>query len=214
MLEKNQFLIYLAENGALTRQIELSTTKMANDLGSSQQTISRKLIELENDGLIARIPSIRGVKILILSKGCAEIKEIYFKLKSVFGEKKSYLCGTVISGLGEGSYYVALEGYKDQFLKKLNYIPFDGTLNVKADYVEFKHFISNQRKIIIDGFKSQNRTFGAITAYLVSIEGINAAIIVPERTSHDKDIIEVISKVKFRSKLNLNDGDLIKINGI
>ena len=83
MLEKNQFLIYLAENGALTRQIELSTTKMANDLGSSQQTISRKLIELENDGLIARIPSIRGVKILILSKGCAEIKEIYLPYRAL-----------------------------------------------------------------------------------------------------------------------------------
>ena len=37
----------------------------------------------------------------------------------------------IVSGMGEGAYYMSLKGYRNQFIEKLGYEPYPGTLNVK-----------------------------------------------------------------------------------
>jgi len=51
---KGRVLVYLAERGGVAESVELSTVKLGRDLGISQQSASRLLIELESDGLIER----------------------------------------------------------------------------------------------------------------------------------------------------------------
>ncbi|RLG09659.1 MAG: hypothetical protein DRN64_03710, partial [Thaumarchaeota archaeon] len=54
MSSKGRVLVYLAERGGVAESVELSTVKLGRDLGISQQSASRLLIELESDGLIER----------------------------------------------------------------------------------------------------------------------------------------------------------------
>jgi riboflavin kinase, archaea type len=211
MIEKTRLLIYLADKGAMQKQIELSTITIAKETGSSQQTISRKLIELEHEGSIERQPSTRGINLILKENGIEKLKEIYIKLKSTFGERISSIKGVVESGFGEGSYYVSLKQYQEQFKKKLGYLPFSGTLNIRVDYNEFLQFIAAQQKIMIDGFKTATRTFGSIGVYIIKVNGINSALVIPERTSHVRDTIEIISDVNFREKLKIKDKDIVEI---
>src|SRR5918912_644876 len=52
--------------------------------------------------------------------------------------------GTIVSGMGEGAYYMSLAGYKKQFKEKLGYEPYPGTLHVKlTDQI----FINSRREI-------------------------------------------------------------------
>lgn len=212
MGESSNLLMYLAESGAAYKEIELSTIQIAKGINSTQQTVSRKLMELEKNNLIERTASTRGIKIRIKDQGLEKIKKVYLSLKNVFDEKIQSLNGTVVSGLGEGSYYTSLPNYVEQFKKKLSFIPYKGTLNLKVDYTEFLQFISSQQKIRVDGFETLTRTFGSIAAYKIKIKGIEAAIITPERTSHKKDMIEIISETYIRKKFNLKDGDTVKVS--
>ena len=41
--------------------------------------------------------------------------------------------GRVVGGLGQGQYYISRKGYRHQFIQKLGFVPFPGTLNIKLD---------------------------------------------------------------------------------
>ncbi len=212
MPDNNTLLLYLAKKGIISKQLELSTTKIAQDIQSTQQTISRKLVELEEQGFVERVASTRGIKLTITQKGMEYLKEWYAQLKSVFNEKKDSLTGTIESGLGEGAYYISLKEYQDQFKKKVGIEPYPGTLNLRVDYTEFLQFVSAKEKIAIEGFTLKNRTFGGLAAYKVKINQVNAAIILPERTSHTKDTIEIIAHEFLREQFRLKDGDELEIH--
>ena len=211
MLSTTDLLIYLARKVPLYKETELSTTLIAKDTNSSQQTISRKLIELQELEFINRSPTNRGIRISFTKHGVENLKKLYSELKEIFSEKLTSFPGTVESGFGEGAYYVSLKGYTDQFREKLGIVPYKGTLNLRVDYAKFLQFITSQEKILIDGFKSSNRTFGPIVAYKIKIKDIDAAIIIPERTSHERDIIEIISSYYLRQKFDLKDKSEVKI---
>lgn len=118
--------------------------------------------------------------------------------------------GVVISGSKEGSYFMSLKGYKDQFKEKLGFSPFPGTLNIGIDEDEiFKvKKIHNYKLDTVHGFK----TFGDVKFVEVTInDEINGALIFPEKTHHPEDVIEVIAPVNLRNTLNLKDGDLVVI---
>jgi riboflavin kinase, archaea type len=209
----HNLLTALAVKGAAFKEIEISTKVVAKELACSQQTASRQLIELEKQGLIKRNASTKGIRLILTGSGLDELKEVYKKLEQIFNSKTSLIHGKVESGLGEGAYYVSLPEYLVQFEKKLGFIPFKGTLNIRVDYPDYLKFISSLNKINITGFVSKNRSFGQITAYSIKLNDISAAIIVPERTSHKRDIIEIISQTNFRKRLNLKDGTIVNIAG-
>lgn len=118
----------------------------------------------------------------------------------------------MVSGLGEGRYYTEQNGYRDQFKEKLGFIPYPGTLNVKIEYIEKNklRLLKNNSAIIIDEFKTENRTFGKVRCFYAEIEGIKGAIVLPFR-SHYSNILEFISPVYLREKLDLKDGDTVNI---
>ena len=64
--------------------------------------------------------------------------------------------------------------------------------------------------IIIDEFKSNNRTFGSVRCFNAKIENIKGAIVLPLR-SHYSNILEFISPEYLRKKLSLKDGDEVNI---
>ncbi len=115
--------------------------------------------------------------------------------------------GKILSGLGQAQYFLAREGYTRQFAAKLGFIPFPGTLNVLLD----EPFPAEQEAIKIEGFTEEGRTFGECKCYRIKLNGIEAAVVRPERSRYPPDLIEVIAPVQLRRALGLEDGDLVDV---
>lgn len=211
-------LIKLAEIGAHKRTAKISTEYLAEKLGFSQQTASRYLIELERNGWIQRTVTPEGTLIKISNKGIQELKKLYSSLRFLI--EAAYppsitLEGTVFTGLGEGAYYIAKEHYKKQFIEKLGFIPYPGTLNLKltTEYdVKTREELDAYPAIEVKGFKNENRTFGVVKCYPATIGNkIKGALIFALRSHYDSSVLEIIAPVCIRKRLNLKDGYKVKI---
>jgi riboflavin kinase len=120
--------------------------------------------------------------------------------------------GTIVSGIGEGRHYMALEGYIEQFKEKIGFEPFPGTLNIELDEREMLKFRSSKKMkgIKIDGFENSGKRFGKVNCFKGKINGRDIFIILPEK-SHHSNILEVISPINLRKEMNLKDGEKAEI---
>ena len=211
-------LVKLAEMGAHKRTAKISTEYLAEKLGTSQQTASRYLIELEQKGWIKRNITHDGCLIKIETAGTAALQKLHNNLKLL--TEATYpptvtLEGTVFTGLGEGAYYITKEHYRKQFLEKLGFTPYPGTLNLKlsSDYdIKARAELEAYPAITVEGFKSEDRTFGVVKCYPVLIDNkIKGALITAMRTHYDISVLEIIAPVCLRKSLNLKDGQKVKV---
>ena len=223
MTEKHEWrhiftLLKLAEMGAHRRTAKISTEYLAGKLGTSQQTASRYLIELDNNGWIKRAVTPEGCLIKITDAGIKELKKLYSNLR--FLMEAAYppsitLEGVVFTGLGEGAYYISKERYTRQFIEKLGFEPYPGTLNLKltTDYdVKTRSELEAYPAIEIEGFRNEDRTFGSVKCYPVTIENrVKGALILALRSHYDTSVIEIIAPVFLRKHLNLKDGHKVKV---
>jgi len=205
-------LLYVLEKAGLFGNVKTSTVLLSKELNSTQQTISRKLIEMEKKKMIKRQLEANGLILSLDEKGRAYLKENYNALKKNFEKKNILLKGSVVSGIGEGKYYMSLPKYQKQFQQKLGFKPYSGTLNIKLkDRTQLLEFINNLNSVLINGFKTKKRTYGPIACYKIKVKDIEGAIAIPERTRHEENIIEVISPVYLRSYYNLKDNDILEV---
>jgi riboflavin kinase, archaea type len=209
-METIDLLLEIAEKAGLYEASDFKTGVIAKKLNVSQQTISNSLRELENKGLIKREPYYLGITVSITEQGRFFLNSYKDKIGTLF-QKLNEVDGIVFSGFGEGSFYIAQQGYKKQFIEKLGIKPFSGTLNLKVDPLSAKRFLIEKKTIIIEGFKKDNRAFGALRAYPIKVNKIFCAIIIPERTHYASDTIELISEKHLRAKLKLKDGSKVTI---
>ncbi|MBD3314031.1 DUF120 domain-containing protein [Candidatus Woesearchaeota archaeon] len=207
-------LIEIARHG-LGDEIKLSTSRLASGIGLSQQSASRLMKDMESKGMVSRKVFIDGQVVKLEKKGVDLLQKRYSELNSIFSRKKLKIKGELVSGLGEGRYYIGLKGYKKQFNNKLNFIPYAGTLNIRIDKKTGTRLQSIPNFIFIEGFSTKKRSFGGLKCAKAKIEHngrqILAAVIKPFRTVHGDDVLEVIAPYFLREKLKLKDGDRIRI---
>lgn len=211
-------LIKLAEMGAHRRTAKISTEYLAGKLGLSQQTASRYLIELENKGWIKRTITAEGCLIKITDSGIKELQDLYSNLRFLIEAEyppSVTLEGTVFTGLGEGAYYIAREQYRKQFMEKLGFDPYPGTLNLKltTDYdIATLKELEAYPAIEIGGFTGDDRTFGPVKCYPLIIENtVKGALISALRSHYDASVLEIIAPVSLRKHLKLKDGHKVKV---
>ncbi|MCW4043116.1 MAG: DUF120 domain-containing protein [Candidatus Bathyarchaeota archaeon] len=209
-------LCKLAELSISKGELTYTTGQLALDLEISQQTASRHLIELEQRGLIRRVKVGKRETIRITPNGLDLLKELYFRLKDVFEQPINYIFleGELFSGLGEGSYYIGQEGYREQLEKKLGFDPYLGTLNIrlKPGYENEKNTLDSLPLISITGFTTEKRSFGpAKCAKAIMNDEVQVSIILAMRSHYGSDVVEIVSKENLRKKLKLKEGDTIKI---
>jgi len=118
-----------------------------------------------------------------------------------------FMRGKISAGLGQGQYFIAREGYSRQFLHHLGFVPFPGTLNVLLE----GPFPAEKQAIKIEGFQEEGRSFGECKCYRIKLNGIDAAVVVPERSRYPADLVEVVAPVQLRRALGLKDGDPVEI---
>ena len=120
------------------------------------------------------------------------------------------ITGIVTTGLGKAAFFLSQEFYKNQFNEKCGFIPFPGTLNliVEEDKLEDIRLIKNSCKNVI----KPNQGFGGVKYIKAHLNNnIDGAILFPDKTTHDENYLEFISKYKLRDKYNFKDGDEILI---
>jgi riboflavin kinase len=211
-------LLKLAEMGAHRRTAKISTEYLAEKIGISQQTASRYLIELERKGWIQRTITPEGSLIKIDDKGTKELQKLHSNLRFLI--ETAYppsvtLEGTVFTGLGEGAYYISKEYYKKQFIEKLGFDPYPGTLNLKltTEYdLKTRTELEAYPAIEIQGFKNEDRTFGLVKCYPAMINNrVKGALISALRSHYDISVLEIIAPNCLRKQLNLKDGHKVKV---
>lgn len=209
-------LYQLAISGCIYNFVSIKTTSLKTSLGISQQSISRWLIELEKYGLIHREFQGKNQMIKISDKGLSILRELYVNLSMIFGEfaKKLKVNGIVFTGLGEGAFYTSIPEYKKQFIEKLGFDPYPGTLNLKLKRpsdIEVKRILKSLPGIPIHGFSNGHRSYGGAKCFKARINGIDCALILVERTHYGDDVIEVLAPLKIRDALKLVDGSEVEI---
>ena len=204
----------LAIMGAITTFTEITSSRLGESVGISQQAASREILRLAEQRLIERQIGKKGQKLMISETGLELLKKEYLEYKLLFEPtKKLQIHGTVFSGLGEGKYYISQQRYMLQFRKRLLFRPFEGTLNVRVAPSDMPLFerLTYSAGITIQGFVSKGRTFGDVKCFIAKMQETECAIILPVRT-HYTDVMEIIAKEHLRSVQNLSDGDVVEID--
>lgn len=227
-------MIHLLSNGGKDSYLEITSTQISHLINRSQQTASKILIDLEKEELIERVKNKKKFGMKLTETGFGILQNIYHLLKISIEESHimpMFFKGKIVTGMGEGAYYMSLDGYKKQFQHKLGYKPFPGTLNVKIEdksYMNSRKDLINYPSIFIDGFKNSDRTFGWVRCYPATIsqdskfrqEGIDSQspdycsevhVLLLERTHHNNNLLEVIGPLNLKESCNLKNGDSVVI---
>jgi riboflavin kinase, archaea type len=227
-------MIHLLSNGGKDRYLEITSTQLSRIINRSQQTASKIIIDLEKENLIERVKNKKKFGMKLTETGFEILQNIYNLLKICMEKsqiKPMLFKGKIVTGMGEGAYYMSLDGYKKQFQNKLGYEPFPGTLNVKIEdmnYLNSRKDLINYPSIFIDGFKNSDRTFGWVRCYPATISqetrlssnmtqsqttdiSSNVHVLLLERTHHNNNLIEVIGPLNLKESSNLKNGDTVVV---
>jgi len=210
-------LSYLLSKGAKYNYVTITTSSLGKNIHKSQQAASKHLLELEQNKFITRIINGRNLSVKITDKGFSEMVKLSSILQKSLDSSPSHvdLKGTLVSGMGEGAYYMGLKGYTKQFKSKIGYVPFPGTLNVKLDQKIHQESIKQFETldgIKIKSFSDGKRTYGWVKCFSAKLNNsISCELIILERTHHDDSVIELISKTCLRKNAKLKDGSKVSI---
>ena len=187
---------------------------IAQELGTSIQNVHRILSKLYQENIIEFGSSKSQIR--FSSKG-SELRNKIIKIVSHYIAPVIRLVGRVTSGLGEGRYYMSIPEYRIQFVNKLGFDPYPGTLNVvlRPEYLKDRLLLNKIPGIIIEGFEKNGRKFGSVKCFRAIVNGrkdIPCAILIIEKTHHGPEVVEIVSPVRLRDVFNLKDGDEVVID--
>jgi riboflavin kinase len=213
-------IVELLSKGARHNFVEITTADLGKRIGRSQQAASKHLLELENSGYLERVKRGQKFAVRITDKGFNEIQDLYSSFRTALELSPSTVNfeGNVVSGMGEGAYYMSLSGYKKQFKDRLGYVPYPGTLNIRLVDQLFmnarRELGKHQAAVFIDGFSDGTRTYGWVKCYRARIndsKSLEAAVLVLERTHYDDTMLEVIAPVPIKQTAGIKNGDKIRV---
>lgn len=121
------------------------------------------------------------------------------------------LQGTVSSGFGEGKYFTQLDWVVEQFLNKLGFVPYPGTLNVDIPENDWDSLVSFGQTggVFIE---PRNKTFCSAICYEALInDQLIGAVVMPGETKHPTGRIEIVAPVSIKDTLSIVDGDEVTL---
>jgi len=115
--EKEWFFLYWIAYYKLINNDKISTPELCNKIPISQQTISRRILELEEKGYINRKHGSRGGDLELTSKAYIHLEKVFQNLQYVFSSKScvEQFHGKLKRGMGEGAHYIQNKNYFKQF---------------------------------------------------------------------------------------------------
>ena len=210
-------MVQLLSKGARHNFVEVTTSDLGKTIGRSQQAASKHLLDLEMAGYVERARRGQKFAVRVTDKGYTEIQSLFASLKSALESAPAAIDfeGSVVSGMGEGAYYMSLDGYRKQFKEKLGYEPYPGTLNVRLTdqlFMTARRELGRYPSIFLEGFSDGARTYGWVKCYRARINSaVDAAVLVLERTHYDDSMLEVIAPISIKDAAGIKNGDRIKV---
>lgn len=199
--------------GGMNDHIAISSRELGDILNMSQQSASKRILELLEAKYIVRDLGARRQRIKLTENGVNWLKSEYNEYRRIFElTDHMTLRGRVTAGMGQGGYYISQPQYVEQFEKTLGFSPFEGTLNIVVDKEDIGKLgvLRGSAGHLIKGFDADGRTFGNVVAHKAKIRNVDCAIVMPER-SHYSDVVEVICKYHLRRTLSLKDRDFVEV---
>ncbi len=117
--------------------------------------------------------------------------------------------GTVFSGKRESKRFLELPWVRRQIQQKLGFTPYPGTLNLRLPKreTEKRKQLPSIKEIIIEP-KPGYCPGGLLKA---SINDLSCAVIFPHIPKYPDNVLEIISTIYLRGKLDLTDGSLVSV---
>jgi riboflavin kinase len=214
-MELISLLARIAKMGAVNRPVLVKTAGLAREMGVSQQSMSRWLIDTERRGLITRMEGIRGYLVRVTPKGERMLEETRKDLEEALSAgRKLEIRGKAASGVDDGKYYLGLREYSRKLESVLGFRPYPGTLNVRLGAMEDsqgKEKLCAMKGLEVPGFRKGGRTFGSLKCFPCMVNGERGAVVIPERSHYGFDVLEIISPRNLRKGLGLHEGSEVKI---
>ena len=114
-------------------------------------------------------------------------------------------------GMGKGALFIP--HYQEKIKLLIHWTPYPGTLNCILDKKEQKQYNQAKTKaksFVIPEFQHLQKSFGKVTLIPINIPSIpNAAIIIPEKTTHAESVVEIIADKNIMQALQNKEGDTI-----
>src|SRR3989338_10716545 len=108
--------------------------------------------------------------------------------------------------MGKGAHF--LPKYAEEIKKYIGFLPFPGTLNLELDKKNkeiFEKEKTKQAPIIITP-----QILGSIQLFHIKIKKINhCSIIIPKKTTHPSNIIEIIADKNIKTELQNNNNKTV-----
>lgn len=122
------------------------------------------------------------------------------------------ITGKIISGVRKGAYFTKLDWVQTQCMKKLGFRPYPGTLNleISEDYLPVIEALKREESVKLIPPDPQ---FCEAKVLPLSMGDITGAIIIPAEDVrvHGKNTIEILSPIKLKDALNVDDGDTLTL---
>lgn len=211
--DQRELLKQVALDGGMSSFVSTSSGELADKLGVSQQTASRWILSLMEDGFLERRLGSRGQQLRLAQPGVDLLAAELERLERIFDAARTIeIEGRVAAGDGEGAYYMKQPFYKEGFEELFGFTPFPGTLNLElsGSDLDTMRGLRGREAFEIPQVKTSERTFGGVTGFPAEVEGQAAAAIFPHRTRHDA-VLELISPVRLRDELGLEDGQTLTV---
>ena len=208
-------LLFLSSKGALAGGIKSSTSSLASELGVSQQPASRWLSELAAGGLVER----RFSFVRLSEKSRPLLQSVSSALSASLSSPYAIIMrGRLSRGSEEGGYYLRQPGYSMQFSGILGYKPFAGTLNLvlsDGGSLEAKRRLAQSEGLRIAGFNRGGRNFGGARLFLAELhvrgKEIACGVVIPDKTHHGENVVEVVAEDNLRKTLRLKEGAALEV---
>ncbi len=122
------------------------------------------------------------------------------------------ITGKIVSGIKQGAYFTQLAWVQEQCLMKLGFNPFPGTLNLEIpeESVTTIDYLTSQHGIEL---VPPDPNFCSGYVLPVAVGGVSGASVAPadEVRVHRKNIMEIISQVRLKDALEVDDGDRVTL---
>ena len=118
--------------------------------------------------------------------------------------------GKVFFGTGNGKKFVGLPWVKQQIERKLGFLPYVGTLNIRLTEEGMK------KKILLENVKGMvvepQAGYCPGIMFKACIGALECAVVIPQVPNYSSDVLEIIAPVCLREKLKLADGSSVTVS--
>lgn len=120
------------------------------------------------------------------------------------------LVGKIVSGMGKGTFFMSQYFYVRQFQDKMDFKPFEGTLNIKIDLEAIKSMMNIPKNMF--GLIHGEGKFGDVKFIKATLNGeVTGALVFPAKSEHTEDVLEFIADTNLRKKFKFVDGNQVTI---